>query len=380
MYAEDVLALLDVRHGDHDLAVEAPGPEEGRVEDVGPVRRGEDDDAVLRVEAVHLDEHLVQGLLPFVMAPAVAGTPGAADGVQFVDEDDAGGAPPPLLEQVADPARADADEHLDEIGTRHVEEGNVRLSGDGLGEKGLARSRHAHEKDALRDFRPHLGELLGVLQELDDLLELVLRLLLAGDVGEVDLLGAFDVALGLALSEREGLVARALGLAIDEPDKEKPDDPREELDEEPSRRHSLHRAGDLYLLVLELLDEGGIGVRDIRLEDAHVPRLALKGALDLVLVDDLHRIDLALVQVLHESRVRDLRHDVLVVDEEGGHENPEEDKQQGEGQAVVAEIEVYRTVIFVLIVVVVVVVVEHAHGFPISPFKLIVKTRAFPPD
>src|SRR6266567_2877542 len=54
------------------LARSAP---ESRVEDVGPVRGGDDDHVRVGVEAVHLDENLVEGLLAFVMRAA---EPGAA--------------------------------------------------------------------------------------------------------------------------------------------------------------------------------------------------------------------------------------------------------------------------------------------------------------
>jgi len=95
---EDVLALLHVRHGYDDLAIEASRPEQGRIEDVRPVRGGEDNDSVLGVEAVHLDEHLVEGLLPLVVAAAVAGAAGASYRVELIYEDNAGRASPTLVE------------------------------------------------------------------------------------------------------------------------------------------------------------------------------------------------------------------------------------------------------------------------------------------
>jgi len=48
------------------------------------------DHAVVRLEAVHLDQELVQGLLALVVAPAQAGAAMAADRVDLIDEDDAG--------------------------------------------------------------------------------------------------------------------------------------------------------------------------------------------------------------------------------------------------------------------------------------------------
>src|SRR5712692_4524211 len=43
-----------------------------RVEDVGPVRGGHEDDAVVALEAVHLDEERVERLLPLVVPASEA--------------------------------------------------------------------------------------------------------------------------------------------------------------------------------------------------------------------------------------------------------------------------------------------------------------------
>ena len=99
---EDLLAALDVGHVDDDPAVEPARPEQGAVEDVGAVGGGDEDDALVGIEAVHLDEELVERLLALVVAAAEAGAALAADGVDLVDEDQAGGVLLALLEQVAD--------------------------------------------------------------------------------------------------------------------------------------------------------------------------------------------------------------------------------------------------------------------------------------
>jgi hypothetical protein len=108
----------------------------------------------LALEAVHLDEQLVERLLALVVAAAHAGAAVAADGVDLVDEDDAGRVLLALLEQVADARRADADEHLDEVRARDREERHARLAGDGAGEQRLAGARRAHEQHALGDAPP----------------------------------------------------------------------------------------------------------------------------------------------------------------------------------------------------------------------------------
>ena len=134
-----------------DAAVEAARAQERRVEHVGAVGGGDDDDAVVRLEAVHLDEELVQRLLALVVTAAEAGAAVATDGVDLVDEDDAGRVLLALLEQVADAAGADADEHLDEVRARDAEERHARFTGDGAREQRLAGARRAHHQDALGD-------------------------------------------------------------------------------------------------------------------------------------------------------------------------------------------------------------------------------------
>jgi hypothetical protein len=91
----------------------------------GPVGGRHHDDAEVGLEAVHLDQHLVQRLLALVVAAAQAGTAVAADGVDLVDEDDAGRALLGLLEHVAHAGRAHADEHLDEVGARDLKNGTL---------------------------------------------------------------------------------------------------------------------------------------------------------------------------------------------------------------------------------------------------------------
>ena len=100
-----------------------PGLQERRVEYVGAVGGGEHDDPALGVEAVHLDQELVQGLLPLVVATAKAGATLPTDRVDLVHEDDAGAILLGLLEEVAHAAGANADEHLHKVGAGDREEG-----------------------------------------------------------------------------------------------------------------------------------------------------------------------------------------------------------------------------------------------------------------
>ena len=222
MDLQDRQALVEVGQRDDDLAVEPTRAEQRRVEDVRPVRRGHDDDALGDVETVHFRQHLVQGLLAFVVAAAEPGAALAADRVDLVDEDDGGRLLARGLEEVADTARADTDEHLHEVGPAHGEEGHPRLAGDGTGEERLAGARGADEKDALRHPGADLLEAAGRLEEVDDFADLLFDALIAGHVieGRAGALGR--VHLGPGAPDRHDAGHLALGTAA-HPDEEADD-------------------------------------------------------------------------------------------------------------------------------------------------------------
>ena len=118
----------------------------------------------LALEAVHLHQQLVEGLFPLVVAAAQTGAAVAPDGVNLVDEDDAGGVLLPLHEEVPDPGCAHAHEHLHEIGAGDGEERDIGFPGDGPGQKGLAGPRRAHQQHTLGDAAAQLGNFWGSLR------------------------------------------------------------------------------------------------------------------------------------------------------------------------------------------------------------------------
>ena len=89
MHLEDLLAAAHIGQRHHDLAVEAARTQQRRIEHVRTVRRGDHDHALAALEAVHLDQQLVQRLLALVVTTAETGAAMATDRVDFVDEDDA---------------------------------------------------------------------------------------------------------------------------------------------------------------------------------------------------------------------------------------------------------------------------------------------------
>ena len=135
------------------------------------------------------------------MTAAQPGTAVAADGVDFVDEDDARGVFLALLKEIANARSADADEHLDKVRTGNREKRRVRFAGNCAREERLARSRRSHQQNALRNLSAELGELLRFFQELDDLVQLELGLIDARDILEGDFLRAAREQLGLRFTE-----------------------------------------------------------------------------------------------------------------------------------------------------------------------------------
>ena len=292
VHAQNLFAATDVRVRHHHLTVETARTQQGRVEHVGPVGGGHQDDALVGLEAVHLDQQLVQGLLALVVAAAEAGAAMAADGVDFVDEDDAGGVLLGLLEHVAYAAGADADEHLDEVRTGDGEERHARLAGDGASQQGLTRAGRADQQRALGDLAAQLLELARVLQEIDDLLQLVLGLVDAGDVLEGDAVLVLGQQPGLGLAEAHGPPRAALHLAHEEDPHADQQQDRQGLQEQ-AERGDAGRALDLDVGVLGLqpldqvvLDRRGDGGVGLAVDVAHLDHVAVDhGALHMAGVD-----------------------------------------------------------------------------------------------
>src|SRR5882757_4356232 len=180
--AEHFLAPAYVGPAHNHPAVEATGTEQGGIEHVGAVGGSDQNDAVVGLKTVHLNQQLIQGLLPLIVAAAKTGAAMTSNGIDFVDEDDAGGILFSLFEQITYPAGADADEHLDKVGTGNGKERDVGFTRNGTGQEGLAGAWRSNQKDALGDPATQLLELLRLAQEFDDLLQLFLGLIHAGHV------------------------------------------------------------------------------------------------------------------------------------------------------------------------------------------------------
>ena len=299
MNAQDLFAAANVRTRNHHAAIETARPQQRRIEHVRTVGGGDQDDAFVRLEAVHFDQQLVQGLLALVVSAAQAGAAMTAHGVDFIDEDDAGSVLLALLEQVADAACADADEHLHEVGTRDAEERNVGFAGHRARQQGFAGSRRSNQQDTFGNAPAQLLELLRFAQELDNFFELFLGFIHAGNVFERHLLLLHGEQARPALAERKRFVSASLHLADhDEPERAQQDERRQV--EQPgwpaAGLRVLH--GDVDALVAQFLDHVGIAGHD---GSAETGLVVLEFAVDF-LANDRHFGDVALVHLGEELR------------------------------------------------------------------------------
>ena len=253
--AENLFAAAHVGLVDEHLAIEAAGTEQRRVEHLGAVGRAHDDDPLARIEPVHLREQLVQRLFTLFVASHRALHADLSERVELVDEHDARRLEFGLGEQIAHARRAHAHEHLDELGTAQAEEGDLRFAGDRFGEQRFTGAWRADQQHALRNVAADVGVLLRVLEKLDDLHQLFLGLVDAGDIAEPHLHIVFGVDLRLAARERHHPPLGAAHL----PEKEAPERDEEQQGNDPAqelRQPAVHQlAGVLDAALLELGDE-----------------------------------------------------------------------------------------------------------------------------
>ena len=161
----------------------------------------------------------------------------------------------------------------------------------------------ADQQHAARNAAAEPLELAGIAQEFDDLLQVLLGLVDAGDVLEGDAAVRLGQKLGARLAEAQRLAAGALHLPRQEyPHADQRDErqPRHQQRHEPRHAVALRPRGDRDALAVEALHQRRI-VRRIGLEAAAVG----EGAVDVRPLDQ-HVADLALIDLAQELRERDV--------------------------------------------------------------------------
>mmetsp|Transcript_8389 Transcript_8389/g.28756 ORF Transcript_8389/g.28756 Transcript_8389/m.28756 type:complete len:402 (-) Transcript_8389:352-1557(-) len=175
---EDLRPGLQVGQPELHLPVQPPGPEQRGVQGVRSVGGHQDLDVAPRVKAVELVHDLKHGPLNLVVSPRPVVEPGASDGVNLVEEDDASLLAPGHLEELSDHPGPLAHVLLHKLRPDHPDEASVGPVGHGPRQQRLARPRGAVAQNALWGIDPELHELLrvehGKLNDLPHLLDLLL--------------------------------------------------------------------------------------------------------------------------------------------------------------------------------------------------------------
>src|SRR6056297_2725517 len=133
-------------------------------------------------KTIHLGQNLVEGLFPFIMSAPHTSSPGTADGVDFIDEDNRRSFLLRRSKHVAYPRGPDTDKHFDEFRTTDTEKRHIRFTGHRFGEQCLAGSRWTHQQNPLRDFGTQLEKFLRLLEVIDDFMQIPLGILKPGNI------------------------------------------------------------------------------------------------------------------------------------------------------------------------------------------------------
>ena len=167
MDLEDFPPPVLVGNGDRDLSVEAAGPAQGGVQGVGQVGGRQHDDVLPLRQAVHQRQQLRHDAFLHVADHAF---PPRRDGIDLIEEDDAGRPLRRLLEEPPQVGLALAVELVDDLRPVDGKEGGLGFVGHRPGQQRLAAARRAVQEHALRRIDPQPLEKLRVLQrQLDDL-------------------------------------------------------------------------------------------------------------------------------------------------------------------------------------------------------------------
>ena len=200
---------------------------------------------------------MVERLFPLVVSSHDVDAPGFAQGVQFINKDNAGSAGRRLGEKIADAGRPHPNEHFHKLGSTDTEEGHVGLSGHGLGQQGFACPRRAEQEHAFGDLPPQLLEFTRILQKLHHFLKFIFGFVDSGYIGKSDLGSTLGKKLGLAFAERHHSLAGSHLFHRIPPDQEKNAD-GQDPGKNGAQEFTLIKAGIIYFVFIQFFYQVGI--------------------------------------------------------------------------------------------------------------------------
>src|SRR5581483_1022380 len=210
IYFENGKTAIPVGTFHRDAPVEATWTQQSFIKSIGSVGSGNDDHRLARIEAVHLDQQLVEGLLAFVVA-VDAGAALATHRVDFVDEDDAGRGFLGLIEQVAHATGSHAHQHFHELRPAYREEWHASFPGYRAGQQRLAGSRRAYQQHTAWYLAAKFLEFARRLQKLHHFHEIIFGLVHACHIREGGAGTIFYDYFGFALAKAEDVLLALIG-------------------------------------------------------------------------------------------------------------------------------------------------------------------------
>ena len=169
MHTKNFFTAFDIWVAHGDLTVKPARTQQCRVEHVFTVGRRDDDDALVGLKTVHLNQQLVQCLFTFVITTAHANTTCATNGVNLVDENDAGRVFLGLLEHVAHTGCTDTDKHFNEVRTGNRKERHTCFARNRTRQQCFTRTGRADKQRTFGNLTTKARKFLRVAQEFNDL-------------------------------------------------------------------------------------------------------------------------------------------------------------------------------------------------------------------
>ena len=202
MNGENSFAALHIGTRNNDTAVKPSGSQQRRIQNVGPVCRGNENDTFVGFEAVHFHQQLIERLLALIVASAKTSAPMASNGIDLIYKDDTRRVFLSLFEQVAHARSADADEHFDEVRSTDREERDIRFACNRARKQRFSGAGGTDQHDAFRNAAAELLELLRLLQKVDNFLKFFLGFFDTCHIFKCDFLLMCRQQAGAALAER----------------------------------------------------------------------------------------------------------------------------------------------------------------------------------
>ena len=130
--AQNLFAPANIGQRYIHLAVKTTRTQQSGIQNIGAIGCRNHDNAEVGFKAVHLNQHLIEGLFALIVTAAQTRTTLATDRINLVDKDDARRILFGVLEHIAHTGCAHTHEHFHEVGTRNAKERHFRFARNGF--------------------------------------------------------------------------------------------------------------------------------------------------------------------------------------------------------------------------------------------------------